>query len=804
MIEIKDKQIVLNDKACIILAGEIHYFRLRREEWQGRIDKLKAAGCNTVASYVPWLCHEPFDGQVDLEGKTRPELDLAAFIDLCQQNELYFIARPGPFIMAEMKNEGLPYWVYSKHPEIVPLGWDSKPAPTRTIDYLAPAFLQEAHHWYSSIMPLLASRLYTRGGNIIAVQLDNEIGMLSWVSNSPDLTAHLLADFVDWLQKHYDPETLTARYPFKLAIDRIRDVELRAPREEFAAELQQDLGHYMRNRFARYIAVLRSYAEEFGVTAVPFLVNIHGTDAGRGLSYPIGISQLYESYTQDAGYLAGSDHYLGDLDMRNFHDLYVMNAFMDATNRPEQPLTSMEFECGSGDYDDNHGLHYDPSSVSFKARMCIAQGNRLLNYYLFCGGRNYMLPEAVHDGNDRIAFTGERHGFAAPVDPEGRLTYSYRALAQVNKAISAVSDKLATMHEEHDALTFAFIPDYYMTEYRYPSSAKANEIVRNLEANRGAGAWDALAKALLLAGYRFGALDVQHRELVPQTTPLLVLPSARYMAGALQRKLADYVQAGGKLLLYGEVPLFDMEGREERILADALGLQPAGSRRAVDYYYLSLRTAGWLAPRPEVRANYAQFFASEHGEVLLRAADTGEACGFDVQVGQGRAIVISAAYPCVIPVFRTMLEKLGAQAVLTHDCEEHGIFMTTTATEAGERFLHILNLDGFDKSFHINEQGSPLFEGRQLQLRRKEGLMLPLNLSIGDVRIAYATAEIVGVDEHALQFRLSQPQDVIAIASSRQVIPDQNYHVKRLGDLQLVTSNKPAALDDQLTLHLGR
>ena len=37
------------------------------------------------------------------------------------------------------------------------------------------------------------------GGPVIGVQLDNEIGMLAWVSNSPVLNARVAADFVDWL-----------------------------------------------------------------------------------------------------------------------------------------------------------------------------------------------------------------------------------------------------------------------------------------------------------------------------------------------------------------------------------------------------------------------------------------------------------------------------------------------------------------------------------------------------------------------------------------------------------------------------
>ena len=91
MIEIKNKQILIDGTPRLIMCGEIHYFRLGREEWQDRIDKLKAAGCNAVASYIPWLCHEPVEGQIDLNGTTRPALDLGAFIDLCKQNGLLLL-----------------------------------------------------------------------------------------------------------------------------------------------------------------------------------------------------------------------------------------------------------------------------------------------------------------------------------------------------------------------------------------------------------------------------------------------------------------------------------------------------------------------------------------------------------------------------------------------------------------------------------------------------------------------------------------------------------------------------------------
>ena len=144
----------------------MHYFRLRRDEWQDRLDKAKRAGLNTIATYIPWLWHELPDGTVDVDGRTRPERDLGAFLDLCRANGFHVIARPGPFVMAELKNEGLPFRLYTEHPEIVPSGWDGAPAPTRTVDYLAPAFLAEAREWYRAVMPVIAARLHGTGGPV--------------------------------------------------------------------------------------------------------------------------------------------------------------------------------------------------------------------------------------------------------------------------------------------------------------------------------------------------------------------------------------------------------------------------------------------------------------------------------------------------------------------------------------------------------------------------------------------------------------------------------------------------------------
>lgn len=821
MIQIRDKQIIVDGKPTLIMCGEVHYYRLQRSEWQDRIDKLKDAGCNAVASYVPWLCHEPLEGQFDLDGHTRPELDLGGFIDLCRDNGLYFFVRPGPFIMAEMKNEGIPFWVYEKHPEAIPHGWDGAAATTRTLDYLAPGFLAAARNWYAAVMAVVAPRLYGVGagamvaaagvgaltggngnGNIIGVQLDNEIGMLSWVSNCPDLTEHVVAGFVEWLGRKYDGAELAQRYPFELMDAAVRVEAIRSPDERYSAELLGDLGYYMRDRFARYVAVLRGYAEEFGVRDIPFFVNIHGTGGGRGFTYPIGISQLYEAYTQAPGYVSGSDIYFGDLTVSNFQDLYLINGFMDAVHLPDQPLTSLEFECGDGNYGNNFGGRYDVSAADFKTRMCIAQGNRMINYYLLTGGINYRMDEKLGDGNDRVAFTGERHGFAAPISPEGELNYTFPRMQRAIQTMMAVKDKLAVMKEERDAVSFAFIPDYYMTEYRYPGSERMTGIIRNIEANRNGGGWEIMARSMLLAGYRFGSVDIQNKPLLVEETPVLALPCARYLSADIQRKLADYVVAGGGLLLYGEVPQFDMEGKPCNVLSDALGIRVQGSVQNGPHSWPAIVACGWAAGRTEVHTHFAQLLEPGPHEVIMRMYDSDAACGVEASAGKGRAIVIAAAYnSCDVQLFRIALERLGAAAGLTHDNPYMGMFTTSTVNEEGERFLHVLNLDGFDKELHLVERGEKLLGGQSLHIGSKDGVMLPLNVSFGDVHIVYATAEIAEVADDSIRFRLTQPEDVIAfVMEERDIVASEDYAVEERDGIKLVRSRKHAKVDDRLVV----
>lgn len=802
MVEIKDKQILIDGKPELILSGEIHYFRLAKKDWQDRIDKLKAAGFNTVATYIPWICHESAEGEYDLDGHTRPELDIIGFIELCEKNGLYMIVRPGPFIMAEMKNEGIPHWVAGKYPEVRPVTWDGRPAENNTLDYSNPQFLRCTRNWYAQIMPVIREKLQPNGGNIIGVQLDNEIGMLSWVSNSPELNDGVLPQFAAFLKKTYHADALKEAYPFDVNDEKAFAKGVRSPKEDYVLTLKKDLGHFMRFRFAEYVKTLTGYSKENGVCGVPYLINIHGTSAGRCFTYMIGVSQLYEAYTLSDEYLAGSDHYLGSLTMDNFQDLYLMNAYMEATNRKDQPLASFEFECGDANYGETYGGRVDVSAVDFKARMCVAQGNKALNCYLFCGGRNYKMDETlgVDDGNGRIAFTGERHGFAAPIGPEGEYNYTYDRMAQVIRLLGANGDKLADMQEERDLLALGFIPDYYMTEYCYPKSEKEKKMQENLMRFRGYDGIERFARSLLLNNFRFSAVNIQEREIDAETVKTLVVFSASYMEEKVQKRLTEYASAGGNLVLYGMLPEMDMEGNPCTVLKDALAVGEMKLYEGTYRYFLSVQPTGYIGGSAEVLTPYAQTYKVENAEVLLRTADRNEISAFEKSVGCGKILLMGTAYICHLENQKKMMASMGCTPALSQNAKWHGLFVTMMKNEKEERFLHVFNIDGCEKKATFTYNGQSLFDGRELRIGAREGLMLPLQMEVDGKHILYSTAEIMERRNGAWTLRLTQESDELVFDGIGIVKPSADYDICEKDGKTVVTSRKNAKVDDRLEL----
>lgn len=92
MLEIKNKKFYMDGKPFSIYSGAMHYFRILPEYWEDRLTKLKAAGFNTVETYVCWNLHEPKPGEFCFDGM----LDIVRFIETAKKRAYTALCAPGP------------------------------------------------------------------------------------------------------------------------------------------------------------------------------------------------------------------------------------------------------------------------------------------------------------------------------------------------------------------------------------------------------------------------------------------------------------------------------------------------------------------------------------------------------------------------------------------------------------------------------------------------------------------------------------------------------------------------------------
>ena len=107
-IEVNSFYMLRNGKPMLPVTGEFHYSRYPAEQWEQAILKMKAGGLTIIPTYVFWNIHEEKEGVFDWNGNR----DLRRFVELCKKHDMDVIVRIGPFCHGEIRNGGLPDWLF--------------------------------------------------------------------------------------------------------------------------------------------------------------------------------------------------------------------------------------------------------------------------------------------------------------------------------------------------------------------------------------------------------------------------------------------------------------------------------------------------------------------------------------------------------------------------------------------------------------------------------------------------------------------------------------------------------------------
>ncbi|MEO8286093.1 MAG: beta-galactosidase [Chloroflexota bacterium] len=511
-----------------------HYWRSRRDRWPLLLDRILELGFEAVDTYVPWAIHMPTPDQSDW-GEKNPDLDLAAFVGLCQDHGLSVSLRPGPHVNAELPNFGIPRWVLYD-PAVQARGpsgdlvypFDISVPPFPIPSYASENFFRHTAVWLDEALPRIVPFLKPNGGPVTSLQVDNELDY--FFRPSPfelDYHPDAIARYKNWRN---DP---TAEPPRRFDPGDI--------------PLMLDWCRFKEWLLTRSLKRLATMYHERGINEVPLTLNLPAL-VSRGVVEP-GATPLDMQAMERAVEIVGVDLYSPPA---AYHNTSKWSRYLHATSRfPFVP------EFGAGRADD--WATRDPFEAAFNWRAVLMHGARALSHY--------MIVERDRWIETPIGPEGELRPQASLYPPHNALQ---RALAGsqklVNLLVMPVRDygRFAAVSKLDAPRPHPSNNDYLPERW---ASDETFGFTRPIA--RDDLAWfRAVEAALVAGGYTsdVGDDDLPLEQL--QRYRAIIAPAFDFMSRSTQKKLLEYVRGGGHLIYGPDRPHLDEEMRPYRLLAD--------------------------------------------------------------------------------------------------------------------------------------------------------------------------------------------------------------------------------------------
>lgn len=388
-ISVNSYYMTVDGRPAIPVMGEMHYSRYPHEQWEEQLLKMKAGGITIVPTYVFWNMHEEHEGQFCWTG----DLDLRRFVELCGRHGLQVIVRIGPFGHGEIRNGGLPDWLFAKRIDL------------RSNDK---GYLHYVGLYFDEVARQLRGLYYQDGGPIVGVQIENEHqhSAAPWAICYPgEATDHTSATY----DAAYTMEGVSVQHG-KITAAQLGDLHMRT---------------------------LKQMAEERGIKAPLYTVTGWGRAAVLG----------HEALPMTAAYpypVWGNIHERSTFCL--FKDLHKHPDYSPVRYQPED-FPSMCAEMGAGiqmTYRNRPVI--DPRGAETMMLRSIGGGANGIGYYMYQGGTTPL--RAGGDGffADEAGGVPKRsYDFQAPLGENGLEKPSYRSLRLLHAFLADFGHLLAPM-----------------------------------------------------------------------------------------------------------------------------------------------------------------------------------------------------------------------------------------------------------------------------------------------------------------------------------------------------------------------
>lgn len=674
-----------------LISGEFHYFRVPREDWKRRMKLFREAGGNCIATYVPWVIHEPTEGDIrfgDIDAR-----DLCGFLRMAQEMGLKVILRPGPYQYSEIYYAGLPAWLSRDYPETLAVDIHGKRIHRHSISYVHPVFLEKARSYYRAVADQIRPYMMENGGPICMIQLDNELaGIHTWYGSldyNPTSMGFYRPDgrYPCWLRQKYKTigNLNTAYGTDYLLFEYVLPIAGGDRSSAAICRQIRDYSAFYRFVMAEYLSTLAAWLREDGLRCI---VCHNSASPGMNCLFAEATAKLGRQET----FLLASDHYYTlnqSWAQNNPTPQYALRILMscDTLRMMDMPPTVMELPGGS--------LSDTPPILANDLLACymsnLALGVKGVNYYIFTGGPNFPSTGETCDIYD----------YHAPVHADGSIN---------EQGYSAVKEFGSFMHS-HAWLQRAHRAASVQVGYEWNTLQCEDFDCTSLPCGA------ARIKDFLEKGILYSLMCSSYSpEMTLLTSRLdidkpLIVPSPSAMSAEAQHALEDFIRRGGRALMLPVLPETDFDYQPLEILASMF--KNAGFSGSQD-----------IGPAIEVKGVGRVFGITclsiceklPDGAQIIATDVAGEKIiGFEMGYGQGKILWFGGVWELLTFPQVRMLEEfirlLGGQRCV--ESSNRNIFCSLWTDEQNRRQLFAMNLYSSPQSTQIH-----VFAGGEREIGR--------------------------------------------------------------------------------------